>query len=268
MKKKIIITIFFICIFLVQHYVVFINGNAHTILEKNITIINHTDVLPNDKDLKNLRYMNKLESCQILRTNITNIEFLNNMSNLKKLYIGTYSQIEDWTPLNNCLNLEYYCSWYISYENLYMFKNLEKLKELDLILSNTKSLNGVQYLTNLENLYVHGDELKDLSYLNNMSNLLYLRIENTAVDNNNILYLKNLKNLKLLDLSNNSNITNLSILLNFNKLEELRIHGTNIEDYSPIFELPNLKELTIDKGALTEDELTKLNEKGINVIEV
>ena len=60
MKKKIIITIFFICIFLVQHYVVFINGNVHTILEKNITIINHTDVLPNDKDLKNLRYMNKL----------------------------------------------------------------------------------------------------------------------------------------------------------------------------------------------------------------
>ena len=72
----------------------------------------------------------------------------------------------------------------------------------------------------------------------------------------------------MLDLSNNSNITNLSILLNFNKLEELRIHGTNIEDYSPIFELPNLKELTIDKGALTEDELTKLNEKGINIIEV
>lgn len=190
------------------------------------------------------------------------------MSNLKKLYIGTYSQIEDWTPLNNCLNLEYYCSWYISYENLYMFKNLKKLKELDLILSNTKSLNGVQHLTNLENLYVHGDKLEYLSYLNNMSNLLYLRIENTAIDNNNILYLKNLKNLKLLDLSNNSNITNLSILLNFNKLEELRIHGTNIEDYSAIFELPNLKELTIDKGALTEDELTKLNEKGINIIEV
>ena len=49
---------------------------------------------------------------------------------------------------------------------------------------------------------------------------------------------------------------NLSILLNFTKLEELRIHGTNIEDYSAIFELPNLKELTIDKGALTEDELS------------
>ena len=51
-------------------------------------------------------------------------------------------------------------------------------------------------------------------------------------------------------------------------MNNLSFYGNKIQDYSPIFELPNLKELTIDKGALTEDELTKLKEKGINVTEI
>ncbi|MFU0538671.1 leucine-rich repeat domain-containing protein, partial [Gardnerella vaginalis] len=82
------------------------------------------------------------------------------------------------------------------------------------------SLDGIQYFTNLKNLNLDTNGVRDLSPLSGLTNLKNLNLYHNKVSD--LSPLKNLRNLEELELSSNQ-VSDLSPLKNLRNLEELKI---------------------------------------------
>lgn len=125
---------------------------------------------------------------------------------------------------------------------------LEKIGQMtnltELNLENTKITN-ISFLKNLKNLKklnISGNNISDLSPLENLTNLEYLYINNNDVKD--ISALSKLKNLKELFLSGNK-IKSVSELKNLIKLNVLYIDNNKISDISCLEKLTELREFNI-----------------------
>ncbi|EOL45150.1 leucine-rich repeat domain-containing protein [Enterococcus caccae] len=146
--------------------------------------------------------------------------------------------------------------------------------------NDTVSLEGIQYLKNLEHLRFFGVEdidvnniskISDITQLSNLTNLKYLAMGHNQVSD--ISALRNLVNLKTLIISSEqvkdfsilSNLTNLedihvfnnhlcdlSFLRNLIKLKSLAIYCNQVDDISSLANLQNLEKLTIGPGSLSD----------------
>jgi len=97
-------------------------------------------------------------------------------------------------------------------------EDLASVTELDLSRRNISLLNGLEVMTGLEALNLHGNDVTDLSPL------------------------KSLNKLRILDLESNSFLRNLEPISGLNNLSELYLGGNRyIEDLSPLIGLTNLK---------------------------
>ncbi|URZ08380.1 leucine-rich repeat domain-containing protein [Clostridium felsineum] len=92
--------------------------------------------------------------------------------------------------------------------------------------TNMASLDGIQYLTNLQELRLANDKLTDISAI------------------------KDLKNLKTLDLCNTP-ITDISPIKGLSSLTSLQLDNVNITDITPIRNLTNLQNLSISRCGLS-----------------
>ena len=99
-------------------------------------------------------------------------------------------------------------------------------------------LTGLEYCTRLENIWLDGNEVKDISQLANLTNLTTLNLEDNQIKD--VSPLANLTNLTSLKLSMNQ-ITDISPLVSLTKLTNLSIWGNDVSDISIVAELTNLK---------------------------
>ncbi|MBC2099950.1 hypothetical protein HCJ70_12935 [Listeria booriae] len=111
------------------------------------------------------------------------------------------------------------------------------------------NIEGVQYLRNLEDLWVGiaGDfrgKVENLDVLSNLTKLKVLAVKNQALSD--ISGLKNLTNLTYLNLTDNK-ITDADPLAGLTKLEFISLDmGSNIQSLAPFRQLTNLKKLYLD----------------------
>ncbi|MBU3130433.1 leucine-rich repeat domain-containing protein [Clostridium tagluense] len=193
------------------------------------------------------RNLSNIVELDASKQNIKNLNGLENLINLKKLNLSD-NQISDITPLKNLINLKELIlindkiknldaitsltkleklsignyrrgrDYWNTFTDLTPLKNLSKLKELNLASSNVQ-LNGLRYLTSLENLNLYFNfSLSDINELSNLKNLHVLNISYTNV--NNIKPLANLTKLTDLDIGN-SKITDISVLYKLTGLKKL-----------------------------------------------
>lgn len=250
--KKIFILLFIIIIILIGYYIplfitksppiVTINNKLYYTYSKELEIPPFT--IFSEKDISSLKYMKWLKVISISVENLNDISFFSQMNNLEEIYFTNLDcQINDWSPIENCINLKSFSGTFLKFNDLECFSTLNDLKYLCLLDCEVKDISGIENLKNLNTFEISGKHTNDFTSLNKLSNL---------------------STLKILD----ADITDISFLKDLKNLNNLSLYGNKIQDYSPIFELPHLKKLTIDKGTLGEKELTKLKEKGINVTEI
>ena len=174
-------------------------------------------------------YSNEIDNIEVLRDNAT-IELLNvNDNKLDNTDMEVISTMGALTKLgigeNNIQTLEAFSVYpYLS----------EKLTELTIKNSKLTNLNGIESLTNLETLYIYGNNIEDYSKLNTLVNL------------------------KKIDLSD-TNITDVSVLNNLESLVELQIYANNIEDISGLTNNSSIETLNLNN--------TKLNNQDFAVLE-
>lgn len=120
--------------------------------------------------------------------------------------------------------------------------NLDKLnlKELHLDCCKMNDYSFVFSMQNLERLTLSGQENLDILKFNTLTNLKYLNISHTKCS---------------------------SDVLNIQSLEELFIDGSNITNLNFIFELPNLKELSLSQEQYEgkEDIIEKIKNRNIQI---
>ena len=112
-----------------------------------------------------------------------------------------------------------------------------------------ESLDGLEYATNLERLWIKRNAITDISPLAGLTDMKMLWL--TKNDIADITPLKRLNKLSVLQLRSN-NITNLSALGDLTNLEALSLSSNDITDISPLADLTNLITLSLSSNDITE----------------
>lgn len=132
--------------------------------------------------------------------------------------------------------------------------DVEKITSLNIDYRGVKYIDGIENLTNLQDLTAGENQISDLSPLKNLTNLQYIYLNNNQISD--ISPLKELYNLKKLYLGasisfdNNRNlvksenvISDVSPLKDLTNLQELNLGFNQINDISPLEGLYNLRKL-------------------------
>lgn len=135
---------------------------------------------------------------------------------------------------------------------------VKKLNLDGLISNDVTSINGLKWLTNLEELDLSNNGIDNIDFASGAKNLKKLN-----VNNNNISTLEKLKqhtNIEYLNISNNL-INDLDYVHRFTKLKYLDISSNSISDITNVGNLINLESLFLNNNKLSvfKDALSALN---------
>lgn len=229
------------------------------------------------KDLRVVKYLPNLEYLNIGRTAINELYPLEGLAHLKELDLE-WKKVEDYSPISSLHSLEKLSMRNSNVTDLSFLQNLHCLKVLDLSdIRALEDLSGLEHVPQLEELdlchsftvyeEVHDineyfSKVSDISPIAKVTSLKGLNLSMTGVKD--LSPLKNLKNLESLDISHTPvvDLMPLKKLKNLRFLNLYKFVGDNnswyISDYSPLYDLQNLKEVNINEGDITDEQLDDL----------
>lgn len=186
-------------------------------------------------NIKSLNNLTNLQSLTLSNLKISKIEGLEKLVNLVSLNLSN-NEISDITPLKyniNLTNLNLKGNSNIKgNRDDYTDEEKEALNEIGKILDRDGTINididKLGLFTNYKTLDLSEQKLETLDYLNGITDLESLNLDNnklTLNDSNSIRILEQMQNLKTLYLSRNVNIEDISFVNNMPNLTQLIISG-------------------------------------------
>lgn len=158
-------------------------------------------------------------------------------------------------------------------------QQLRTISVLDISAYRIKSLDGIENLTNLQELQAGVNQISDLAPIGSLKNLQILNLESNYISDlkeANFDLLLNLP-IKELNLSNNSSkndksflirLEDISLIGELNSLQELYLKGNAIENISVVSHLTNLRTLDLENNKINElPDLCKLNKLTTLILE-
>ncbi|HRG77395.1 MAG TPA: leucine-rich repeat domain-containing protein [Leptospiraceae bacterium] len=210
---------------------------ANFALLVNLRELNLNRTCVSDDDIVALENLNNLEILFVSNRELENIDRL--PKNLKFLTISNHvskESIKRYRKKNPKCKIKF-VQLFGNFDDISMPIDAEKL---DYHGQNITHIRGIKKFTNLKELFLFNNPIRDINEIRYLRNLIDLDIAGTKV--NNIDQVKYLKNLKILDVSS-TNIKDISPLIGLNNLENLAISGTEIYNIDQIRFLKNLKKL-------------------------
>ncbi|MDF9538600.1 NEAT domain-containing protein [Bacillus cereus] len=141
----------------------------------------------------------------------------------------------------------------ITKEDLLQIKKLEILKEKG---NEIKNITGLEYMTNLENLTLEGVGLKNIEFISNLKQLNNVNVSHNQIED--ITPLSSLENLQWLNLADN-HIKDVTVIGSMLNLLSLKLAENEIRDVRPLIQLGQW--ITIDvrrqKVILDDAEINK-----------
>ncbi len=223
------------------------NGFAQFPLLTNLTWLDFTHCLVNDKRIKNLRSMTQLTHLNLEGTKISNTG-LSNLAPLTKLKELSLANIKNITG--------------DGLESLKRYNYLESLNLANIIMS-VQGYGYVASMTALQRLVLKGTQSNDacLPLLSGLTNLRYLDLSDSPFTDLGVSHLSSLSNLVALSLSR-SRITHkgFSVVKHFTLLTSLNGSGLELCDEGTEYlqNLPKLISLDLSENNLTNDCLPSL----------
>ncbi|MBS7230323.1 leucine-rich repeat domain-containing protein [Flavobacterium psychroterrae] len=242
-------------------------------------------------DVKPLSYLTNLISLDLSNNLLSDISSLNKLNQLQELILSK-NRIKGFPYIPNLSNLNHLNLSSNGLEDIFGIENHLKIDKLNLSNNKIYNIRLLQDLSNLRYLYIHKNEIEDLTSIDDLYNLRVLNASNNQIRNfffpnlkrllklflsNNPLdyinleyneriielYLNNtlikeldnfdiLRNLRSLHLHNNQ-LYDIRFLFNLKKLLVLDLSSNNIEDISPLIDLP-LKSLSISDNPIENIE--------------
>lgn len=152
--------------------------------------------------LEFVKSLTQLEGLHIIISSINDLSPLENMSNLKMLSIQR-APVSDLSPLANLINLESLYLAELDVMDISALSNLVKLRDLSLPYCQIKDIAPLSSLLNLTSLSITGNKnIESFDVLNDLSKLIYLSLNDTSFDEDDIILLKSLDDLMRVFLPN------------------------------------------------------------------
>jgi internalin A len=188
--------------------------------------------------------------------NISNISPIENLTNLKVLYLPN-NPVNNLTPLSNLINLTELCLFknQIQDDDLRMLSNLTNLNMLFIDNNNLKNVSALGNLTQIEFLTIHSNQIEDLSFITNYKNINHLLLHWNNI--NDISPLANLTTLEIISLEHN-NIQNIASITNLINLNYLRLDQNNINNITPLLSCFN-------QGGFKQDSYIDIRNNNMNI---
>lgn len=230
----------------------------------------HIDLLPELKELY-------LSYCSAL----SDISIIMNISGLEVFVMHSCYSIMDFSPIDSCANLEKFTAADIPQLTDLSILDGKNIKHLSLSESNNIEDYSVLNQFSLESLVISGDNLTDISFLQNCSQMKELSIFecNNIIDYSYLKYCADtpnisISNTNMKDLSVLSYMTNLysvslingdftditPLLASAEKIDNITLNNSNVTDISCLTEFSNLRVLSIEYLNINElPDLTSLS---------
>jgi len=161
-----------------------------------------------------------------------------------------------------------------------LITDVKKVKKLNLSNKQISNIQGLQHFKALTDLKLNNNNIKDISYLSGLTNLVYLEVNQNQISNigpvkylkklaclwvmenriKDITPLKGLTSMGSLDLRFNM-ISNVSALSNMKKIEFLGLSENPIRDIKPLMNLKKIKRFYLTGGASSDKLDNQLIEK-------
>ncbi|CAL6005859.1 Conserved_hypothetical protein [Hexamita inflata] len=184
-------------------------------------------------DLDHLKTLVKLTKLNLENCTLTNIDSLKLLINLEELNLSKKLCNEFFDEDNETKIDTNQC-------DLAPVQFLNKLTILNLNQCGKLKLSYLSTLRNLQQLYVSGTEIEDITALQYLKTLTILDLSNCQLSN--IDSLKYLVNLKILNLNQNSNI-NITPLQYLTQLTKLELQQCSLQSIEALIPLQNLQQL-------------------------
>ncbi len=123
------------------------------------------------------------------------------------------------------------------------------LKKMDLSECEITSIEGLAYFTNLESLYLIGNNIESVEPLSELKNLEFAALEENNLTSTSLFQLPS--QIKFLELEGNE-IQDLSVLNNFCNLETVCLSIKNIESLSALNDLSIVRALELEANEITD----------------
>ena len=188
-------------------------------------------------DLPNLR------SLSLDRTNVSDISFLEGMTQLDRLTLveGSFEDLSVISGLTNVRDLELRKLDISDLSPIAGMTGLEELYLADMPVSDLSPLSG---MTSLLQVKLRGMPISDLSPLANATEVRKLLIDEAEVAD--ISPLRGMRNLRSVDLSSNP-LSDLSPLEGMEDLRHVAVRKTEVEDVTVLATLPKLRSAHLDE---------------------
>ena len=129
-------------------------------------------------------------------------------------------------------------------------EDMETLTKLGAQERDIQDLTGIQFATNLRELYIRDNNISDLSPIANLITLQRINIDRNPIADS-ISYIKNLTNLESITCTK-ANLSNLSAFTGLTNLKAIHGWGNPISDISPLAGLTKLEHLYLPVGNISD----------------
>lgn len=214
--------------------------------------------------------MEQLQRLPLLRRlsvhgRLDNIDFVEDMPQLRSLAIDSFIRNDDLSPVSACPKLKHFSYWGFESElvDLTCFSENAKLESLHLQGVSVKHSDGLENLTHLKMLYLTELEETNIPALSSLPELEELSIVDSDLTEIDI-WQTGIRNLYL---PMNEDLKTCRISADCAQLENIWLAGTPLpeEEVLGFLELPALKELTVPEGVLSNETLNRFRDKGVKV---
>ncbi len=215
--------------------------------------------LTGNKDIKSLKPAANLTLLEIVRcsdSGVESLEGLGELVNLKDLDCSDNDNIASLGAISNSYNLEKLNCGNTMVKSLTPLRNLKKLRILDVHYATVVDIRILKELRQLESLNVSKNaSLFSLDGVNYLHNLTELYANETRIDN--LSPVSNLKHLKIIEFAD-SPVNSLRPLQLIKSLEDINCSGTQIKGSSLeyLFGLSNIKMLRCKNIEISDKEIS------------
>lgn len=189
------------------------------------------------EDISCLKYAENLKTCYLDNTNVSDLTPIAGLKNLKRLYIYNNEKVTDISVL----------------------KDLTQLTILDISETKVTDITSLATLKNLERLDISKTDITNISAIGNLKDLKWLNMNDTKVTD--ISALESATALRYF-LAKNTGISDITPLCMAEYLHNVFLDNcSNISTITPLYDLENLKYLSVAGTKVSDDERLEITKK-------